>query len=143
MKHYEYKIIPAPSKPAKIAGVKGAEARFAAGLEMAVNDMAADGWEYQRADILPSTERQGLTSTQTVYRSVLVFRRVVEAEEMADDATVPVVEEEAEEIVEAEENVEADREVEDESSDDMMRGDGDVEADADDTRDGETFSTTR
>ncbi|WP_422029137.1 hypothetical protein [Roseovarius sp.] len=75
MTRYTYKVIPAPSKGRKAPGVKGAEARFAHGLEEAMNEMAAQGWEYLRADILPSEERQGLTSTNTVYRSVLVFRR--------------------------------------------------------------------
>ena len=75
MTRYTYKVIPAPAKGRKAPGVKGAEARFAHGLEEAMNEMAAQGWEYLRADILPSEERQGLTSTNTVYRSVLVFRR--------------------------------------------------------------------
>jgi hypothetical protein len=75
---YEYKVVPAPSKGVKAPGVKGPEARFAYGLEQAMNGLAADGWEYLRADILPSEERQGLTSSHTVYRSVLVFRRAVD-----------------------------------------------------------------
>jgi hypothetical protein len=37
--------------------------------------MGADGWEFQRAETLPSQERSGLTSTVTTYRNVLVFRR--------------------------------------------------------------------
>lgn len=86
---YEYKVVPAPSKGRKAAGVKGPEARFAHGLQEALNEVAAGGWEYQRADILPSEERQGLTSTQTVYRSVLVFRRAVlsEAEKTQENMT--------------------------------------------------------
>ncbi|MEM7075624.1 MAG: DUF4177 domain-containing protein [Pseudomonadota bacterium] len=75
MQAFEYKIVPAPTRGKKGAGVKGPEARFAYGLEHAINTLAADGWEYLRADILPSEERQGLTSSQTIYRSVLVFRR--------------------------------------------------------------------
>ncbi|WP_210115063.1 DUF4177 domain-containing protein [Roseovarius aestuariivivens] len=78
MQHYEYKVIPAPAKGRKAPGVKGADARFAHALETAINELAASGWEYLRADILPSEERQGLTSTQTVYRSVLVFRRPID-----------------------------------------------------------------
>ncbi|MEL7258484.1 MAG: DUF4177 domain-containing protein [Pseudomonadota bacterium] len=77
---YEYKVIPAPAKGKKKRGIKGAEARFAHALETAMNELAVDGWEFQRADILPSEERQGLTSTQTIYRSVLVFRRLTEAD---------------------------------------------------------------
>ncbi|MEM8775439.1 MAG: hypothetical protein AAGF53_10430 [Pseudomonadota bacterium] len=43
---------------------------------MSINTLAAEGWEYVRADVLPSEERQGLTSSQVIYRSVLVFRRM-------------------------------------------------------------------
>ena len=78
MTRYEYKVCPAPSKGRKAAGVKGPEARFAHSLELLMNNMGADGWEYQRSDILPSEERQGLASTHTVYRSVLVFRRAID-----------------------------------------------------------------
>jgi hypothetical protein len=88
MSFYTYKVIPAPGKAPKVPGVKAPEARFALGLEEAINEMAFEGWEYLRADILPSEERQGLTSTQTVYRSVLVFRRAADtvAEAHAGDA---------------------------------------------------------
>jgi len=78
MTRYEYTVCPAPSKGRKAAGVKGPEARFAHSLELLMNDMGAEGWEYQRSDILPSEERQGLTSSHTVYRSVLVFRRAID-----------------------------------------------------------------
>lgn len=83
MTRYTYKVIPAPAKGRKASGVKGAEARFAHGLEEAINELAAQGWDYLRADILPSEERQGLTSTATVYRSVLVFRRLAQEAETA------------------------------------------------------------
>ncbi|MRU14365.1 hypothetical protein FDP25_02865 [Roseovarius sp. A21] len=78
MTTYEYRVIPAPTKGRKAQGVKGAEARFAHTLQDVMNEQAAEGWEYQRSDILPSEERQGLTSSHTVYRSVLVFRRAAD-----------------------------------------------------------------
>ncbi|WP_363319815.1 hypothetical protein [Roseovarius sp.] len=77
---YEYKVIPAPTRGRKAPGVKSPEARFALGLEDMLNEMGQAGWEYQRTDILPSEERQGLTSSRTVYRSVLVFRRATAPE---------------------------------------------------------------
>jgi hypothetical protein len=41
-----------------------------------MNGMAGYGWEYQRAETLPSIERAGLTGTTTEWRNVLVFRRL-------------------------------------------------------------------
>ncbi|MDU8911132.1 hypothetical protein [Aestuariicoccus sp. MJ-SS9] len=75
MPHYEYKVVPAPAKGRKAKGVKGAEGRFAFAVEQLLNDMAAEGWEFQRAETLPSEERAGLTKFVTTPRSLLVFRR--------------------------------------------------------------------
>lgn len=86
---YEYKVVPAPAKGLKAPGVKGPEARFAHALEHRINDLAAEGWEYQRSDILPSEERQGLTSSQTVYRSVLIFRRALAQNPEEGSDTLP------------------------------------------------------
>lgn len=77
MTQYEYKVVPAPTKGVKAAGVKSAEGRFANAIQGLLNTQASEGWEYLRSDMLPSDERQGLTSTQTVYRTLLVFRRAV------------------------------------------------------------------
>lgn len=75
---YDYKVVPAPVKGTKSPGAKGAEGRFAAAVEQVMNDMATEGWEYQRAETLPSDERSGLTQTQTVWRNLLVFRRAAD-----------------------------------------------------------------
>jgi len=72
---YQYRVVPAPARGRKAPGVKTPEGRFALGIEEILNEMARDGWRYLRSDILPSEERQGLASTTTVYRSVLVFER--------------------------------------------------------------------
>ncbi len=77
---YEYRVIPAPVKGTKAKGVKTTQDRFALSLQETMNAMAADGWEFQRAETLPSEERSGLTGTKTVYQNVLVFRRPREAE---------------------------------------------------------------
>lgn len=74
---YEYKVLPAPRRGRKSGEVKSAEGQFALGVEDQLNDLAREGWEYIRSDILPSDERQGLTSTRTVYRSMLIFRRAI------------------------------------------------------------------
>ncbi len=85
---YEYKVIAAPTRGVKAKGVRSAEGRFSNALEKTMNEMAADGWEYQRAETLPSVERSGLTSTTTTWRNVLVFRRIrPEPEAAVDDIT--------------------------------------------------------
>ncbi|ETW12638.1 hypothetical protein ATO8_11489 [Roseivivax marinus] len=77
MPNYEYKVLPAPSRGEKAKGVKGNEARFAHAIEKLMNEMASGGWEYQRAETLPSEERSGLTGSVTVWRTMLVFRRAI------------------------------------------------------------------
>ncbi|WP_342070523.1 DUF4177 domain-containing protein [Yoonia algicola] len=72
---YEYKVVPAPLRGLKARGVKTAEDRFALALETAMNALARDGWEYLRADTLPSEQREGLMGKATVYQNMLVFRR--------------------------------------------------------------------
>lgn len=93
MTGYEYRVIPAPAKGQKAKGVKTPEERFAHTLEELMNEMGAEGWEYQRADTLPSTERAGLTGTATHWRHVLVFRRALgesaEDTEPEADFTLP------------------------------------------------------
>jgi len=77
---YEYRVIPAPVKGTKTKLAKTAPDRFAVTLQEAMNTMSADGWEFVRAETLPSEERSGLTGTKTVYHNMLVFRRLREAE---------------------------------------------------------------
>ncbi|ETX29235.1 DUF4177 domain-containing protein [Roseivivax isoporae] len=75
MPDYEYRIVPAPYRGEKAKGLKTPEARFARAVERVMNEMAAEGWEYQRSDTLPAEERSGLASTVTTWRTLLVFRR--------------------------------------------------------------------
>jgi len=78
MPRYEYKVVPAPTKGLKGKGVRGAEARFSYAVQELMNGLSGYGWEYQRAETLPSTERAGLTGSSTEWRNVLVFRRLRE-----------------------------------------------------------------
>ena len=89
MQRYEYKVIPAPLKGVKAKGVKTTEGRFAASVEQVLNQMGQDGWEYQRAELLPSEERSGLTGSTVNWRNVLVFRRAVEDEPAPTVTEVP------------------------------------------------------
>lgn len=86
MQRYEYKVVPAPDRGQKARGVKTPEARFAHAMTEALNALAADGWEYHRAETLPCAESKGFFASgkDTVYRSMLVFRRPL-AEATATD----------------------------------------------------------
>jgi len=81
MRKFEYKAIPSPSSGTKAKGVKSTEDRFALSITEVLNDMAAEGWEYVRAETLPCDERKGLTGTQTSYQNLLIFKRFQSAAE--------------------------------------------------------------
>ena len=78
MPAYEYTAIPAPLRSEK-AKAKSPSERYATTLTGAINAMAAKGWEYLRAETLPSEERSGLTGRTTVFHNLLIFRRETEA----------------------------------------------------------------
>lgn len=87
MQRYEYTVIPAPDRGNRSKGAKTPTERYAAALAEAINAMAADGWDYLRAETLPSDERSGIASRQTLWHNMLVFRRSV-AQPVAAPVTV-------------------------------------------------------
>ena len=101
MPSFEYQVVPAPRKGKSVRKVRGVEAKFANTISVLMNEMAAEGWEYQRAETLPCEERQGLTGKTIKYHSMLVFRREIASEVVAVEAPVvaavaaPVVEQKA------------------------------------------------
>ena len=81
MSIFEYKVIPAPHSGKRAKGVKGADGRFANALSDAINELASAGWEYLRAESLPSVERKGvMRKRHEAYQNVLVFRRLSDAD---------------------------------------------------------------
>lgn len=72
---YEYRAIPAPLHGDKQRGLKTPADRFAHALQGALNALGAEGWEYLRAETLPSEERSGLTGRVTQFHNLLIFRR--------------------------------------------------------------------
>ena len=89
MPNLTYKVVPAPSKGRRGQGAKGTEGRFANAMEMLLNEMAAEGWSYVRAETLPSNDRSGMTRRVVeTYQNVLVFSKVAEA---VDAVSAPVV----------------------------------------------------
>ena len=97
MTTYAYKVVPAPKKGLRSKGVKGTEARFASALETVMNELGAQGWEYQRTDTLPCEERSGMMGHTTAFQNMLVFRREIAtdtdtlAPRLLDDAPVALV----------------------------------------------------
>ena len=77
MTRFEYKVVPAPRRGEKAPGARTTPERFAGVLTRVINDLAAEGWEYLRADTLPCDERAGLTGTATHFQNMLVFRRAL------------------------------------------------------------------
>jgi hypothetical protein len=75
MQRFEYRVIPAPTRGKKAKGLRTVESRFSNAMEILLNDMAADGWIYERAEMLPNEERSGLTGTAKNWRNILIFRR--------------------------------------------------------------------
>ena len=79
LQDYEYKVVPAPRRGEKTRNAKTTEDRFAHAVQVLMNGLAVDGWEYVRADTLPCDERSGLTGTKTTFQNLMVFRRAVNA----------------------------------------------------------------
>ncbi|AGT07957.1 DUF4177 domain-containing protein [Paracoccus aminophilus] len=77
MQKFEYSVIPAPDRGEKARGAKTGADRFSLALTTVLNERAAEGWEYVRAETLPAEERTGLTGRATVYHNVLIFRRAL------------------------------------------------------------------
>lgn len=79
MQQYEYKVVPAPKRGTRQRGLKTVPDRFAFALTQLMNEMAAQGWDYLRADTLPCEEKVGLTGKATNFHTLLVFRKACAA----------------------------------------------------------------
>lgn len=88
MTTYEYKVVPAPKRGLKAKGLRTVQERFANAMQTQMNELAAQGWDFQRADTLPVEERQGLTGKTTSFQTMLVFRRAVCAQAEAAPALI-------------------------------------------------------
>ncbi|WP_052245530.1 DUF4177 domain-containing protein [Halocynthiibacter namhaensis] len=92
MPAFEYKVVPAPLKGIKSKGARGTDARFAAALMEAMNEMGKDGWEYQRSETLPCESRSAMGKKSTQFLNMLVFRRETTVEDDKETQTTPEVE---------------------------------------------------
>ena len=76
MQKFEYKIVAAPRAAKKFKGVRGHADRFARTVEAVITEQAVNGWDYFRADTLPSDQKSGiLRKGAETYQTLLIFRR--------------------------------------------------------------------
>lgn len=97
MQTHEYVAIPAPRKAVSARGLKGVPAKFANAISNMMNEMAAEGWRYERTDTLPCDERQGLTGKTVKYHALMIFSRSIEIsdDQLALPAPTELLEEDA------------------------------------------------
>jgi hypothetical protein len=87
MAQYEYHVLPAPGRAEKVRGAKTPAERFAGTLTQIMNAMAAEGWEYVRADSLPCEEGKMFRGKTISQYNLLVFRRALH-QPMADTTMI-------------------------------------------------------
>lgn len=72
---YEYDVVPAPKKPMRVPGLTREDDRVAYELSSLFNEMAVDGWEYVRADVINIDDVTGIAGNVPKSHTLLVFRR--------------------------------------------------------------------
>lgn len=76
MSYFDYKAVPAPRRARKSKGVKSASDLFALTITETINEHARQGWEYLRAERLPSEPAKGwFRKSVEQEETLLVFRR--------------------------------------------------------------------
>lgn len=116
MEYFEYKVMPAPRRGTRVKGAKGPTGRFANAMETTLNELAADGWEYIRAESLPVDERHGITMRKVeTYQNVLIFRRLADSAKAEPDVTAL-----------QEDQSETEMDLFDEINDDFLEDDGET-----------------
>jgi len=82
---YEYKVVPAPARAAKVKGLKTTGDRFAHVLTEALNDLGAEGWEFLRTETLPCEERKGwFGGVRISTQIVMIYRRTLKETPVPD-----------------------------------------------------------
>lgn len=75
---YEYIVIAAPTRIERAKRKLSAAERLADTMTAAINEMAADGWEYLRTETMTVEDKKGrFSKVEEVIETVLVFRRSV------------------------------------------------------------------
>ncbi|GAB4267908.1 MAG: hypothetical protein Kow0013_18260 [Pararhodobacter sp.] len=72
---YEYKVVPAPVRAAKVKGLKSTAERFAHAVSERLNAEAAGGWQFLRTETLTCEEKKPLGGTRTSTQVVMIFAR--------------------------------------------------------------------
>lgn len=76
MSYYDYKVIPAPRRSRRVKGIHAASDLFALTLTETINEIARQGWEFMRAELMAAEAPKGWFRRAVVAEeTVLVFRR--------------------------------------------------------------------
>lgn len=77
MQGVEYKVVAAPRRAKPVRGARGKAEAMARALEDILQEEAAAGWEYVRADLIPCEEKPGFFARRIeLHRAMLVFRKL-------------------------------------------------------------------
>lgn len=88
MSDYEYKTVLAPTRPAKIRGVRDYDERIERTLSDAINAGCSSGWEFFGTETLTIEDGGGLFSkAQSRQVTFLVFTRLKEVKPLPSDNT--------------------------------------------------------
>ena len=92
MARREYRIVTAPDRPKRRAAGKDEAQRFATTLEDLVNEMAAEGWAFERTETMTYSKKKGLFGRVDTPVALLVFARDLDAPaaEALPDHDLPV-----------------------------------------------------
>lgn len=90
MERFEYKLVKAPQKSNRYDGLKKFDDKFAHTLMDVMNDVASEGWQFLRKEVMTETRRAGLFGRKTLSHDYLVYRRQLRGNGLTlDDPVAP------------------------------------------------------
>lgn len=88
MERFEYKLVKAPQKSNKYSGLNKLDDKFAHTLMDSMNDIASDGWQFLRKEVMTETKRRGFFGRKSTSHDYLVYRRQLRGSGMSMDTPV-------------------------------------------------------
>jgi len=88
MERFEYKLIKVPQKSNRYSGLKDLNDSFALTLMDSINDVAKDGWQFLRKEVLTETKWPSFFGQRTTSHEYLIYRRQLRESGMSIDTMV-------------------------------------------------------